>query len=322
MVPQENNEGKTNWGMVSFTVIAGLILLSNLFEYITWDIWKVGIYIAGVILLSNFLYRTLRKKSWAYKTFQIVMIFLVFTLLSHTVLGIMKPGYLKPHPPDLTAYEIYSTRMELRTGYYSEIVAHKDIKVTVSQKEYSIKDSNDDYYYLRTHPPKGDNSNIFVGHRIVNTDLLMEIESTDYKLSPIQKLIGQHPSVIIGNPQIPADFEINTKEEGILNVDLKNQRIEIMKGLILGGETKVKLSTNSLPKSKFTITTRGGNTEISLPREISHQIKYSTKETGTLIIEGNEVVRRGEYEIITGQGENPCVIEINAEGGYIKIVTH
>jgi hypothetical protein len=322
MQTNENSTSKTNWAMVAFTIITGLILLSNLFNYITWDIWNVGIYIVGAIFITNVLYRKLIKRIWAYQTFQLLIFFFVLLLFIHTGFSILRPGYLKPHPPDLTAYEIYSARMELRTEYYPEVVIHKKTIVTVNEKEYTIKDSSDDYYYVRTHPPKGDSSNIFVGHRIANSDLEVEIGSTNYKLTPIQRLVDQHPSAIFGATQIPMDLEINTGDEGILNIDLKHQRIEILKGLLLGGQTNMKLSTNSLPQSKLMITIRGGEATLSLPREMSHKIKYNTKETAQLTIEGNEVVLRGEYEIISGDEENPCIVEINSEGGQMKIVTH
>ncbi|GEM_PF-4998482 len=322
MTTCEDNKRRTNWGMVFFTIIVGLILLTNLFNYITWRIWEIGIYLIGGIIFLNILYRLLCNKKWAFKTFQVIVFFLVLILLSHTVLAVVKPGHLGPEISDSTPYEIYNSTMELRTEYYPNTVNLKDVTFNINEKEYSLLDSNNNFYYFRTHPPKGDNTDIFIGHRIANSELKVDIDSTNYKLTPLQKFIQQHPSVILGASQIPTDLEINSNNDGILNINLEGQRIENLRGVLRGGEINLKFSTESVPTTRFLLTVRDGNHTLSLPKEIGHKIKYNVKGEGELTIDGNKVRLAGNYDIISSRGENPCSIEVNVNGGQIEIVTH
>lgn len=322
MTTCEINKTKTNWGMVFFTIIIGLILVTNLFDYITWRIWEIGIYLIGGIFFLNVVYRLICNKKWAFKTFQISLFFLVLTLLSHTVLAVIKPGYLGPESPDLTPYEKYSNSMELTAEYYPETVAKKDLTININEAEYNIVDSANDSYYFRTHPPKSGDSDISIGHRVTNSTLEITVGSRNYKLNPIQKLIGQYPTVILGIPHIPANFETHAHESGILNINLQQQRVETLRGVIRGGNVNLKFSTESLPQGRFLFTAREGEHTISLPRSIGHEIKYSVKNEGELTIEGNQLIRAGKYEIISGINKNPTIIEINADGGKIKVVTH
>ena len=322
MTTCEVNKTRTNWAMVLFTIIVGSILLANLFDYITWRIWEIGIYLIGGIIFINVLYKVLCNKKWAFKTFQITVFFLVLTLLSHTVLAVVKPGHLGPESSDSTPYEIYNSAMELRTGYYSNTVTLKDLTFNINEKEYSLLDSTDSSYYFKTHPPKSHDTNIFIGHKVENSNLKVDIDSTNYKLTPLQKLIRQHPSVILGAPQIPIDLEINSNNDGILNIHLEGQRIENLRGILRGGEINLKFSTESLPTTRFLLAVRDGEHTLSLPKEIGHKIKYNVKKEGELIIGGNKVTLTGNYEIISTKGENPCTVEVNVNGGQLEIVTH
>ena len=318
----ETDKTKTNWGMVFFTIITGLILITNLFDYITWQIWEIGVYLIGGIIFLHVIYKLICKKKWAFKILQISVFFLVLTLLSHTVLAVIKPGYLGAENSDLTPYEIYNHSMELRTDYYPEIATKKEMTITINEEEYSITDSNDHSYYFRTHPPKGGNEDIFIAHKIAESILKIDIGSKNYKLNPIQQIIGQHPTVILGTPNISTIFETKAHEAGILNINLRKQQVEIMRGVVRGGNINLKFSKESLPQERFLFTARDGEHTISLPRDIGHEIKYNVRGDGELTIEGNQLIRAGKYEIISREGKNPCIIEVNADGGKIKILTH
>lgn len=318
----EINKSRTNWGMVFFVLVVGTILLTNLFDYITWQIWDIGVYLVGGIFLVNILYKFLCNKGWAFKTFQITVFFLALAFLSHTTFAVVKPGYLSTQNMDLTPYEVYTTRLELQTEYYNQPITHKNLNITINEQEYTLRDSEETSYHFRTHPPRGDRQDLFIGHRMVNSDLEIKIDSTNHILSPVQRVLGQHPSVILGNPQIPMDIEIKTNLEGILNVDLRNQKVETLRGLLQGGEMNMRLSTDSLPNTKFIITVRGGENTLYLPKEMTHRIKYNAREAGELFIEGNQVTRRGEYQIISGAQENPQPVEINVDSGKIEIFAH
>ncbi len=320
MMQQNSVSTKTNinWAFIFSAFVIGLVLTGNFFEYIDKEVWLVGIYLTGLILFTNLLYVILKTQRWAYKTFQVITIVLILLFTIHVVLFTTNDNYFSSS--NLTPYELYNAERKLSTEYYTQHVSHKNLTAKITEGNYTISDSGNNDYYFELDP--SDNDLIFMSHRIANSDLEIDIESREYKLSSVQKLLDQDPNVILGAGQIPLDLNIEVDDEGVLNIDLEKQNIESLRGLLRGGNTFLKLSIESLPKTRFLVTTRGGDLTLSLPRGISHTIKYRVKETGEMLIEGNKMVGRGEYEIISGAEENPSIVEITAEQGEIIITTH
>lgn len=322
MQTYNQNSNRTNWSMFIFTIVIGLILLTNLFDYVTWEIWYVGLYIVGGIFFINLLYKILQRKNWAYKTTQSLIFFLILALLSHTVFAITNPDYLKTKYENLSNYEIYTETLELKANYYQRPVKHKTFKAKIMEREYSIIDSTEKSYYFKAHPPRSNSEDMTVRQSLVNSNLKIELNSINYKQTPLQELLNQHPILVLGVPQIPLSIDVNTKNTGTLNIDLNKHSIEEIRVLLQGGEVNIKLSSFSSPKSKYLIINRGGKATISLPRESDHTIKYDVKEKASLIIEGNNIKGSGKYEIFSKNENEIHPIEIQADQGEVIINTY
>lgn len=315
---------KINYGLILFVIICGLILLANLFEILTWQIWTtVSIILVGMVFFVNLLYKVLKKKKWAYKISQFLIIALTFSLLTHTVLGITKPGYLPNSFENSSTHEIYQKTMELKTDYHFGI-ERKEIDVLIEHELYNITDSPDNSYHFKIHPPKPSNTDVFVEHKKNINALEIKLESVDYKLHPLQEFFEQHPSLILGNTHLPANIQLNVKKGGNINIDLNEQRIDEFAALFENGFSNLKFSQKSFPKEKVRITVRGGVLTLFFPKELSHNINYIVNKEGEFFVGEQRILERGEYLIISDREneKEKTDIKITVDTGKVILNTH
>ncbi len=312
---------RVNFALILFVIITGLILLGNLFEVVTWEIWPQGLIFIGGVFFVNILYTFLRKKKCSYKALQIITILLSLGLLTHTFLAITNPNYLKKEQNGLTQYEFFQKTSELKTQKDDDI-KKKVLNIVIEQSQYLLTDSNNSSYYFKTHPPVPPNTNSFIGYQTTDSNLEVQFQSLPHELSWLQKFLRQRSTLVLGHPNIPTDINLNVELAGDLVVDFKGQKINDFVASLNGGETILKFSKNSIPKEKFLITLRGGTGELKLPKDLNHNIEYNVRNKGKLFLPNRQVEGKDIYKIISKEENKHVDVRILIDSGELKISTH
>lgn len=319
---ETTHKHRVNFALILFVIITGLILLGNLFEFVTWEIWPQGlIFLAGVFFV-NILYTFLRKKKCSYKALQIVIILLSLGFLIHTFLAITNPNYLKKEQNGLTQYEFFQKTSELKTQKDEEI-GKKVINVEIKESQYLLTDSNNNSYHFKIHPPAPPNTNAFVGFQTTDSKLKVQFQSLPHKLSWLQEVLRQRSTLMLGSPNIPTDINLQIELTGDLQANFKNQRINDFVATLNGGETILKFSETSMPRERFLITIRGGTGELKLPKDINHNIEYNVRNKGKLFLGNKQVEGKDFYKIISKEEDEKRIdIRLLIDSGDFKISTH
>lgn len=309
-----DTQSKTNNALIFFVVTVGIIMLANLFELLTWEVWKQGGIIAGIILAFNLL----QKKKWAYKISQIAMIILTFALSTHSILAITNPSYLKTQQSSLTDYELFHQTMELKSTQYSEIVK-KEININMDYLEYNIVDSKDKSYIFKMHPTGKPDSLASISYNNKGAILEVFFKSREYSMSSTQNLLNIKPTLILGTPAIPASIDLNVTGNTKLNLDLQNQKVDDFTAFLAGGQSSIRFSKSSMPKSKTTITVRGGHLDLILPKEMENEIKYIVKDEFKFLIGEQRFTGYGTYKILSEGEKGEGEITLHLDSGTLDI---
>jgi hypothetical protein len=317
----KTKDNRTNFASIFFAIISGTILTANLFEYLPWEVWKIGIIFFGIVTYLNFVYKMLKAKTKLYHFSQMIISILGLLLLAHAILSIILPDYLAVKNQDIPDQELFNQTMELRKTRYADIKEQK-FNTIIEDGNYTITDSKSNDYFFKIHPKKSAGSNAAISHKERNGILEIELKSVSYNLDTLEDLFKLHPQFIFGLPYTPVNINLNIVKEGSLNLNLKEKNVKEFLGLFEGGFGTLKFSKDSIPSKKFHLTVRNSEVELNLPKELRHNVRYIVRNDAQLYLEGNNISGNGNYQILSEGDENPCDVEVVLDSGKLTIKTN
>jgi len=211
---------RKNYALIFCIFVVGGIILLNLFEFLSWQTWKLGSIFLGSIFILNILWKYLHKKYIAHLIIQFLIFIITLILLIYSLYVYKNPYVLETQDQHLSEFELFSKYTHLRSDSYPNLVTKK-LDAELDFGEYTITDEKSQEFHFKMHPSKQDVKNAYITYQATDKKLEISFKPFRHNAHFLDQFFSRKPSLLLGTPYMNLDIDLkvdtNAELEMILN---------------------------------------------------------------------------------------------------------